>query len=160
MAIVKSYIANTQKEAFEKVKMDLGDEAVIINTRMIRRKGFFQFFKKPAIEMTAVIDEISIKPAGGLNSKTQRDKEEIQNFLNETSRNEKLERMEKQMNKVSDIISKVYQDVDLIKRKEFDQFEPRIQEILDELVENNINEANAVKIITEALQIAEDGILI
>ena len=56
MAVIRSYIAETKKEAFDKVKLDLGCDAVIISTRKIRRKGFANIFKKPAFEVTAVSD--------------------------------------------------------------------------------------------------------
>lgn len=60
---IRRYIGKTTQEAILKVKMDLGNEAVILNTRKIRQKGIFKIFSKPLIEVLAAIDEDAKKPA-------------------------------------------------------------------------------------------------
>ena len=61
---VKRYVGETAQEAMQKVKSDLGRDAIILNTRKIRRKGLAGFFSKPLIEVVATIDsDISNKPA-------------------------------------------------------------------------------------------------
>lgn len=54
---VKRYIANDAQEAMLKVKAELGNNAVILHSRKIRRPGVLGFFKKPLIEMVAAIEE-------------------------------------------------------------------------------------------------------
>jgi flagellar biosynthesis protein FlhF len=61
---MRRYIGNNAQEAILKVKMDLGNDAVILNTRKIRQKGFFGFLKKPLVEVLAAIDEDSKKDKG------------------------------------------------------------------------------------------------
>lgn len=58
MKIRKFTAVNTQ-EAIAKVKNELGGEALIINTKKVRQKGLFGYFKKPLFEVTAAIDEQS-----------------------------------------------------------------------------------------------------
>ncbi|MBW4828701.1 MAG: flagellar biosynthesis protein FlhF [Clostridiaceae bacterium] len=53
---VKKYIGADTQDALAKLKKDLGSEAVILNTRTIRQKGFLGFFKKPAVEIIAAKD--------------------------------------------------------------------------------------------------------
>lgn len=53
---VKRYVGETAQEAMQKVKSDLGRDAIILNTRKIRRKGIAGFFSKPLIEVVATID--------------------------------------------------------------------------------------------------------
>jgi len=53
---VKRYVGETAQEAMQKVKSDLGRDAIILNTRKIRRKGLAGFFSKPLIEVVATID--------------------------------------------------------------------------------------------------------
>lgn len=60
---IRRYIGKTTQEAILKVKMDLGNEAIILNTRKIRQKGFFKIFSKPLIEVLAAIDEDAKKVA-------------------------------------------------------------------------------------------------
>lgn len=50
------------QEAILKVKMDLGKDAVILNTKKVRQKGIMGFFSKPLVEVLAAVDdEISTK---------------------------------------------------------------------------------------------------
>jgi len=54
---IKRYIAKTTHEAIQKVKDDLGTEAIIITTRNIHKKGWLKWFSKPLVEVVAAIDE-------------------------------------------------------------------------------------------------------
>lgn len=65
---VKRYVGETAQEAMQKVKSDLGRDAIILNTRKIRRKGIAGIFSKPLIEVVATIDtdinsRVAPKPA-------------------------------------------------------------------------------------------------
>lgn len=61
---VKRYVGETAQEAMQKVKSDLGRDAIILTTRKIRKKGLMGFFSKPLIEVVATIDnDISAMPA-------------------------------------------------------------------------------------------------
>lgn len=53
---VKRYVGETAQEALQKVKTDLGRDAIILNTRKIRKKGLMGFFTKPLVEVVATID--------------------------------------------------------------------------------------------------------
>jgi flagellar biosynthesis protein FlhF len=53
---VKRYVGETAQEAMQKVRSDLGRDAIILNTRKIRRKGLAGIFSKPLIEVVATID--------------------------------------------------------------------------------------------------------
>ncbi|OGO78431.1 MAG: flagellar biosynthesis protein FlhF [Clostridiales bacterium GWB2_37_7] len=59
---VKRYVGETAQEAMQKVRSDLGRDAIILNTRKIRKKGLAGIFSKPLIEVVATIDnDISSK---------------------------------------------------------------------------------------------------
>ena len=52
------------KEALRQVKMELGDEAIILKSRRINRGGLFSFLSKEQIEVTAAVDnQPPVKPA-------------------------------------------------------------------------------------------------
>lgn len=53
---VKRYVGETAQQAIQKVKSDLGRDAIILNTRKIRKKGIVGMFSKPLIEVVATID--------------------------------------------------------------------------------------------------------
>lgn len=59
---VKKYVGANTQEAMNKVKKELGPEAIILNTRIIKQKGFFSFFKKPIVEVTAAVDNKYLHP--------------------------------------------------------------------------------------------------
>lgn len=54
---VKKYTGFTAHEAMIKLKKELGPDAIILNTRTIRQKGFWGFLKKPLIEITAAYEK-------------------------------------------------------------------------------------------------------
>lgn len=54
---IRRYTGKDIQEAMLKVKMDLGGEAVILNTRKIRRKGLKGLFSKPLTEILAAVDD-------------------------------------------------------------------------------------------------------
>ncbi|WP_125152188.1 flagellar biosynthesis protein FlhF [Clostridium rectalis] len=54
--LIKKYIVNNMNEAMNRIRYELGKEAIIISQRKIRRPGFLGFFKKKVIEVTAAID--------------------------------------------------------------------------------------------------------
>jgi flagellar biosynthesis protein FlhF len=54
---VKRYVAGTVQEALEKIRVDLGKDAVILNTKTIRTGGFLGLFKKVQCEVIAAVDQ-------------------------------------------------------------------------------------------------------
>ncbi|WP_238455572.1 flagellar biosynthesis protein FlhF [Desulfolucanica intricata] len=54
---MKKYLANDMKEALYRIKMDLGPEAVILNSRKVRCKGLLGLFARHKLEVTAAVDE-------------------------------------------------------------------------------------------------------
>lgn len=57
---IKKYIGKTAHEAMLKLKMELGSDAIVLNTKTIRHKGLFGYFKKPLVEITAAFEEKSL----------------------------------------------------------------------------------------------------
>jgi flagellar biosynthesis protein FlhF len=54
---IRRYIGNNTQEAILKVKMDLGNDALILNTRKVKKKGLFNMLSKPVVEVLAAVDE-------------------------------------------------------------------------------------------------------
>src|SRR5436190_12259676 len=57
---VKTYKTRSLHKGIEDIKRDLGNEALILSTRSVSVRPPYSLFKKPAWEITAVLDE---KPA-------------------------------------------------------------------------------------------------
>ena len=60
---IRRYTCKDMQEALLKVKMDLGSEAVIMNSRKVKPKGFLGLFQKPMLEVVAAIDDDYVRPA-------------------------------------------------------------------------------------------------
>lgn len=59
---IKKYVARNMPEALQQVREDLGDEAVILNTRQIRRNNRFNLHDEARVEVTAAFDESTAAP--------------------------------------------------------------------------------------------------
>jgi len=55
--IVKKVTADSVSEAMERIKRELGNDAIILNTRHIKVGGFFGLFAKKKVEVVASVDE-------------------------------------------------------------------------------------------------------
>ena len=55
--IVKKYTGNTETEAVMKAKDDLGPNAVVLNVKTMKHRGFARIFRKDFIEITAALEE-------------------------------------------------------------------------------------------------------
>ncbi|MFL0251619.1 flagellar biosynthesis protein FlhF [Clostridium neuense] len=55
--IIKKYIVKDMNEALNKIKMELGHDAVIISSRKIKKGGIFGLFSQKYIEVTAGVDK-------------------------------------------------------------------------------------------------------
>ena len=53
---VKKYIVDSMPDALQKIRSDLGKDAVILNTKEIRIGGFLGLFSKKKIEVIAALD--------------------------------------------------------------------------------------------------------
>lgn len=58
---MKKYIASSMTAAMKKVQADLGDDAIIANSRVVYSKGFLGMFKKKSFEVVAGVERIEPK---------------------------------------------------------------------------------------------------
>jgi len=55
--IIKKYVAQDLKEAMRKAKEELGSNAIILQTRHIKRGGILGIFRSPQVEVTVAVDD-------------------------------------------------------------------------------------------------------
>lgn len=58
---VKKYVANTMPEAMKVIRKELGSEAVILQSKEVKRKGFLGLFNKTSIEVIAALDSYPVE---------------------------------------------------------------------------------------------------
>jgi flagellar biosynthesis protein FlhF len=56
---VKRYVVDSMPDALQRIRSDLGKDAVILNTKEVRSGGFLGFFSRKQIEVIAAIDSIA-----------------------------------------------------------------------------------------------------
>lgn len=66
---VKRYIGNTNQEVMQKIKEELGPEAVIVSNRKLRKKGIKGLFQKPVVEVVAAIDDAAYTDKSSLDTR-------------------------------------------------------------------------------------------
>lgn len=80
---MKKYTAPSIAEAMKLVRADLGDDAVIINSKVVVKKKFFGLIKQKNFEVLAGIDNIEVKPPSprlpDIETETLRRQENIEN---------------------------------------------------------------------------------
>lgn len=137
---IRRYLAKDTQEAILKVKMDLGSEAVILNTRKVRQKGSFSFFKKPLVEVLAAVDEYyatrdkkdssknfgrneeerspAEKYSPGFESKGEFKKDLRENNDLVEKKEEKIILLENKVNNMEAVLQKIYEQVRLSGEKQ------------------------------------------
>lgn len=124
---IRRYVAKNTQEAILKVKMDLGSEALILNTRKVRKKGLLGLFSKPMTEVLAAIDEYNVHGHDSRNSgqasvtesaSRQRttpavhsasNQPPVSNYaVNSDEKEEKITDLENKISNIEDVLSKLY----------------------------------------------------
>ncbi|WP_449619396.1 flagellar biosynthesis protein FlhF [Robertmurraya sp. Marseille-Q9965] len=55
---VKKYVASSMPEAMKQIRSELGNDAVILNSKIVYTGGFLGFFRKKNIEVIAAMDQV------------------------------------------------------------------------------------------------------
>ncbi|TKC18673.1 flagellar biosynthesis protein FlhF [Robertmurraya kyonggiensis] len=55
---VKKYVASSMPEAMKQIRTELGNDAVILNSKIVYTGGFLGFFRKKNIEVIAAMDQV------------------------------------------------------------------------------------------------------
>jgi flagellar biosynthesis protein FlhF len=150
---IKRYVGDNVAEAMGKIKRELGPDAVILHTRKFKEGGFWGFFGKTRIEITAAIEdsipsskkEDPIKkaepPMPAMEAKTQVEFAQIYKVLTELKsdlvKQEEQEKFPKPFNNwLKDLVGKgISQEL----------AETLIQEVRQELPMNKWDESEAVR---------------
>ncbi len=72
---VKKYRASTMPEAMKRIRSELGNNAIILNSRVVQTNGFLGLFKKSSIEVIAALDE---KPVDRIGQKAANKRTDIE----------------------------------------------------------------------------------
>jgi flagellar biosynthesis protein FlhF len=115
---IRRYMGKDTQEAILKVKMDLGSDAVILNTRKVRQKGLFKIFSKPLVEVLAAIDddfgkkkEVKMQEISKQEERNQAASLETQIKNKSIEKEEKLSELENKVSTMESLLNKIYEQM-------------------------------------------------
>ncbi|GIN70457.1 flagellar biosynthesis protein FlhF [Bacillus sp. J14TS2] len=105
---MKKIRAATMPEVMKKVKLELGDHAVILNSKIVYKGGFMGLFRKKMIEVVAAIDDKPLAVASTKINRERRTKESLSSPI-QTKQNNEQQNVSKQLADVKKELSHLKQ---------------------------------------------------
>ncbi|MBM7603305.1 flagellar biosynthesis protein FlhF [Metabacillus crassostreae] len=150
---VKKYIAPSMQEAMKKIRSEMGNDAVILNSKMIYTGGFLGLFAKKKIEVIAAMDpDIPRK----MNEDTQ-NSQKVKSKLTETTKQEKInEQTDSNVTENNSLLNEIIEMKKMIKSissNEKNEYYPELlQDMLNKLVIRDVNPDIRGQIMSELLE--------
>ncbi len=165
--IIKKFTAQTEKEALEQAKKELGKDVTITNIKTVRPKGLARLFKKPVVEVTAAVDDDlqneRRRPSSKANAAYQ--KSSFDAFVTDKTepsfdKSNKSSAIEQKLDSLQDMIVKQLGAKDNQEKKEDTEAKNEgvakpstcIQMIYNQMINNEVEEIYANKVISEIEQ--------
>lgn len=177
---IRRYVGSNTQEAILKVKMDLGNDAVILNTRKVRQKGLFKLFAKPMIEILAAVDDESAAKSSHIGETAakkervlQKQDEKLHTALRDINvksdqfgKTDQIIQLENKVNNMEAVLNKIYDVVNLQGKKDEttetnkpqSQKQQLIKHVYNNLVKNDVDAELAKKIVNLADEKTREGV--
>ncbi|ACL76376.1 flagellar biosynthesis protein FlhF [Ruminiclostridium cellulolyticum] len=157
---IKRYMGKNTQEALLKVKMDLGNDAIILSTKKVRQKGLKKYFTSPMMEVMAAIDDDSSKmPKKELTRHDNSLANDVtpKNMLSQkeekiTQLENKVTKIETLLDRVLDIIEPENKGEDIEKSDGTGQLSQVFQLLYNNLLKNEVDQDIAHKIIEKVAE--------
>lgn len=151
---VKRYFAGDMHEAMQKIKTELGAEAVVLTSKSFRKKGVKGFLSKPMVEVTVAYEptgkEINLDGTGQIQT---RPAPELTPVLSDDERFNQLDRKLSELNSMMKNVSGRLATRNIMAEANFSE---DIKPLLGRLLESEVQEELAYAIATEAQSIVEN----
>jgi len=159
--IIKKYIVNNMNEAMNRIRYELGADAVIISQRKIKKPGFKGIFMPKVIEVTAAVDKNKNEFENEMKSSIDAIKKVMEKKVpvKENKTNIEVSKPEEEINSSESQILKQMQEMKemIYKISEGNKDASKAKSELQLKLENNdIREELASKIVSKASLIEED----
>ena len=166
---IKKFTAQTEQEAIEMVKDELGLDALVINIKKTQPRGFLSYFKKPSVEIMAAYDDIKSKNQSEvlLPQATPVPREDVTKFENSlesakkdvqlAAQDEKIQMLQDMLLTTSDMLAKAQNQLSVARHKKTEQriYQNNLLQIFyDTLRENEVSE-DIVREILDELDVEE-----
>lgn len=157
---VKKYCASTMPEAMKMIRSELGNDAIILNSRVIQTNGFLGFFKKRSIEVIAALDEKPLEMVQQVAPDKRKSMDVPAVPANTTSektddfkKERETEELRKEISELKGLLSSVMERND----KEEPALPDPIQKLQQTLLKQEIQESVVETIVNEAMKWWEEA---
>jgi len=164
--LVKRYHANDMQQAMDTVIRELGSDAVILNSRKVRKKGLKNLFSKPVMEVMVAYDPANIPAVKKLNvagggaagaagaagtAGGDRTPKEPKSKPAAVSQ-EQLERLDQRIDSIDSMLADFIEKFSFVKREVTYDYPEEIQQLLVQMMENQVREELAHSLAKQAEQ--------
>ncbi|WP_226674196.1 flagellar biosynthesis protein FlhF [Rossellomorea aquimaris] len=149
---VKKYSASTMGEAMNKVRTELGENAVILNSKVSYTGGFMGLFKKKMIEVIAAIDpDVENEKMEISRVKTKSSASIIQPVTEKKEENKSNRLVEEELKELKQMITT------LRSKNQFEKFNEDVQEILFHLKNHDVSDSALFQLGNQLEKKVQDG---
>ncbi len=110
---IKRFIGSTTQDVMNKVKKELGSDAIILHTRNIRQPGLIGLFKKNMVEVVAALEETNTQYRHSSRDTYNNSNNEIKNTIRqETNYLKAKDELENELKKIRTMVESVVDTLD------------------------------------------------
>jgi len=155
--LVKRYHAKDMSQAMDTVIRELGSDAVILNSRKVRKKGLKNMFNKPLLEVMVAYDPANIPAAKklaasqGVTVTADKGPKDSKHKAANVS-HEQLERLDQRIDSIDAMLTDFMEKFSFVKREVTYDYPEEIQELLVRMMENQVREELAHSLAKQAEQ--------
>jgi len=142
--LVKRYHAKDMQQAMDTVIKELGSDAVILNSRKVRKKGFKNLFRKPVLEVMVAYDPANVpavkKLNAGFSGSTDKSQKETETKRAAAGSNEQFDRLDKRIDSIDTMLTDFIDKFSFVKRDITYDYPEAVQGFLQKMIENQVRE--------------------
>jgi flagellar biosynthesis protein FlhF len=139
--LVKTYHAKDMQQAMDTVIRELGSDAVILNSRKIRKKGLKNLFRKPILEVMVAYDPADVPAVKKLNvSNNTGSVDKAAKAKPAALGSEQLERLDRRIDSIDSMLSDFIDKFSFVKREITYDYPEELQDLLIKMIDNQVRE--------------------
>ena len=133
---IKRYLVNDMQEAMAKIRSELGEDAVILNSRMVRQKGLSNLFKKKRLEVVAAYDSKIKKKHPILEARENASPAAAAASVE----NEKIDKLTGKLEDLQKTVAMLAEKFEgaAVQKDEKEKYSPEVAELYEKLLESDV----------------------
>lgn len=154
---VKRFVAETLQDAMNRVKTEMGPEAVILHTRKFKEGGFFGFFGRQMFEVMAALEENYAAPEPEMKAPASRPKSlsrvaaAVQEVGEDIDNDEIADEIQEMKSMMEEVLNHIEH------QRETKNYPAQVQKIFQQLLDREVEEKVAHRLIKDILKQNPDG---